>query len=433
MSPTLRVSLAAAIVTATLVRALTSDVVARPAFTGREKWTMAERTMLRSLSLASLDALPADPSNRYADDSAAAQLGRQWFFETRFSGNGQISCASCHKPDKGFQDSRPLGVGVGTAGRRTMPIAGASYSAWQFWDGRSDSQWSQALGPLESAVEHGGDRVAYAQVIAAEYRRPYESVFGPLPDLRGLPAHAGPVADTVRRLAWSRIPPTRQREISALYANMGKAIAAFERRIRLTPTRFDRYVDAELAHRPLAPADSLSVEEQAGLRLFIGKASCSNCHNGPLLTDNHFHNTGVPVVPGVTTPDSGRTVGVRQALSGEFSCVSRYSDAKPDDCEELRFAVTNGAELVRAFKTPSLRNAATRAPYMHAGQFRTLPEVLAHYNRAPTAPAGTSELKRLGLSVTELRQIEAFLATLVSSLDVPYTNDAPRSSTQPVH
>lgn len=430
---TLRVSLAAAIVTAAVIQLSTSGAASRQSSTGQVTWTKAERTMLRSLSLASLDALPADASNRYADDSAAAQLGRRWFFETKFSGNGQVSCASCHLPDKGFQDSRPLGKGVGTAGRRTMPIAGTAYSAWQFWDGRSDSQWSQALGPLESAVEHGGDRVRYAHVIAAEYRTGYESVFGALPDLRELPGQAGPVADTARRQAWSRIPATRQREISALYANMGKAIAAFERRIRFTPTRFDRYVDAELAHRPLAPGDSLSADEQAGLRLFIGRANCSNCHNGPLLTDNHFHNTGVPGVPGAALPDSGRAVGVRQALSGEFNCVSRYSDAKPDDCDELRFAVTDGAELVRAFKTPSLRNAATRAPYMHAGQFRTLPEVLAHYNRAPMSQAGTSELKRLGLRVTELRQIEAFLATLVSPLDVPFSNESPRSSPQPVH
>src|SRR5215208_5612123 len=116
----------------------------------RVSWTKQELAMLQSLSLGSLGPVPADPSNRYADDSAAAKLGHKLFFDTRLSSNGQVACATCHAPDKDFQDGRPLGVGVGTAGRRTMPVAGTAYSPWQFWDGRSDSQWSQALGPLES-------------------------------------------------------------------------------------------------------------------------------------------------------------------------------------------------------------------------------------------------------------------------------------------
>jgi cytochrome c peroxidase len=105
-------------------------------------------------------------------------------------------------------------------------------------------------------------------------------------------------------------------------------------------------------------------------------------------------------------------VGVRQALAAEFACTSRYSDAKPDDCAELRFATTEGEELVRAYKTPSLRGVADRAPYMHAGQIGTLTEVVDHYDRAPKSPAGHSELKPLKLSAKEKRQIEAFLRTV---------------------
>src|SRR5688572_6527717 len=168
------------------------------------RWTAEERETLRSLSLASLDPLPADPSNRYSDDTLAARLGRQLFFDTRLSSNGKVSCASCHVPSQDLQDGIPLGKGVGTAGRRTMPIAGTAYSPWQFWDGRADSQWAQALGPLESAVEHGGDRTQYAHVVATDptYRSGYERTFGRIPVLDGLPAYAGPVADTVRAAAW---------------------------------------------------------------------------------------------------------------------------------------------------------------------------------------------------------------------------------------
>jgi cytochrome c peroxidase len=283
-----------------------------------------------------------------------------------------------------------------------------------FWDGRRDSQWSQALGPLESAVEHGGTRTQYAHVVAEHYRGEYEAVFGKLPVLSGLPRDAGPVDDSARAKAWQRIPAARQDDISRVYANIGKAIAAYERGIGFTPSRFDRYVDAELAGRRHTSTDSLSLEEEAGLRLFIGKGSCANCHNGALLTDQHFHNTGVAVSRSVATPDSGRAAGVRQALAGEFSCTSKYSDAKEADCDELRFAVTEGEELVRAYKTPSLRNVAQRAPYMHAGQIATLEEVVSHYNAAPRAPFGHSELKPLRLSPMEQRQLVAFLRTLSS-------------------
>jgi cytochrome c peroxidase len=389
------------------------------------RWSEAERATLRSLSLASLGPLPADPSNRVADDTAAARLGHRLFFDARLSGTGTVSCASCHLPERDFQDGKPLGEGVGVAARRTMPIAGTAHGAWQFWDGRADSQWAQALGPLESAVEHGGDRTRYAHLVATAHRDEYEAVFGPLPELAGLPRHAGPVADTARAAAWRRIAPARRDDVTRVYANIGKAIAAYERRIGFAPSRFDRYVEAELAGRAHTSASALSRDEEAGLRLFIGKASCVNCHNGPLLTDQHFHNTGVPLPATALPPDSGRIVGVREALASEFRCTGKYSDASADDCEELRFAATEGEELVRAYKTPSLRNVAQRAPFMHAGQHATLDDVIAHYDAAPRAPFGHSELKPLRLSAAERRQIAAFLHTLTGPLAAPPGHLAP--------
>ena len=392
-------------------------------------WTKEERAMMRSLSLASLAPLSADPSNRFSEDSAAARLGQILFFDARLSANGKVSCASCHVPAQDFQDGRPLGVGVGTAGRRTMPVAGTAHSPWQFWDGRADSQWGQALGPLESPAEHGGDRVQYAHLIAKEYRSAYEAVFGPMPDVRGLPERAGPVPDTARAHAWARIAPVRQEEVSHLYANIGKAIAAYERKIEFAPARFDRFVETELAGRAHTPESAFSDDERAGLKLFVGKANCATCHNGALFTDNHFHNTGVPQSAKGAQNDSGRTTGVRGVMAAEFNCLSRYSDAKPEQCDELRFATTEGAELIRAYKTPSLRNVATRAPFMHAGQIASLGAVLAHYNAAAAAPAGRSELKPLHLSAMELRQLEVFLHTLSGPLAAaPELLSAPNES-----
>lgn len=356
-------------------------------------WSAEERATMQSLTLASLGPLPADPSNRYADLPAAARLGARLFFDTLMSGNGRVSCASCHQPELGFQDGIALGKGVGTAGRRTMPLAGTAYSPWQFWDGRADSQWAQALGPLESAVEHGGTRKQYANHLHANYRAEYRAVFGSEPDPQG--------------------------DVARVYANIGKAIAAFERRIAFTPARFDRFVAAELSGQAHNAESRFSDDERAGLRLFIGKANCSTCHNGALFTDDHFHNTGVAQSLDGAPNDSGRASGVLAASASEFNCLGKYSDAKPEECSELRFAVTEGEELLRAYKTPSLRNVVARAPFMHAGQIATMSEVLAHYNRAPHAPAGHSELKRLRLSAQELRQIEAFLHTLVSPVSFP--------------
>lgn len=360
---------------------------------GSATWSTEEREMLRSLSLASLGPLPPDHSNKYADMPAAVQFGARLFFDTTLSGNGRVSCATCHSPDRNFQDDLALGKGVGTADRRTMPVAGTANSPWQFWDGRADSQWAQALGPLESAVEHGGHRAQYAHMMRNKYRREYEAVFG--------------------------MAPGAESDVNRVFANIGKAIAAFERRIVFTPARFDRYVAAELSGQTHTDSSRLTADEVAGLRLFVGKANCSTCHNGALFTDDHFHNTGVAQSRVGAANDSGRITGVRAATESEFNCLSRYSDAKPEQCAELRFAVTDGEELVRAFKTPSLRNAVSRPPFMHAGQLATMRDVLSHYNRAPRAPVGHSELRKLRLSQNELKQIEAFLHTLVSPISYP--------------
>ena len=370
-------------------------------------WTEEELALVRSLSLDALPPFPADASNRVADDPRAAALGRALFFDTRLSANGEVACATCHLPDRQFQDDRSLGQGVGVTARRTMPIAGAAYAPFLFWDGRKDSLWAQALGPLESAVEHGGDRTRYAHLIADHYAAEYEAVFGPLPDLGSLPPHAGPVAEPATAAAWEALPEVRREAVNVVFSNIGKAIASYERTILPSETRFDRWVAAKDFPEP----GLLSEDEIAGLRLFLGEGECVNCHNGPLLTDNHFHNTGVPAVPGLPE-DLGRAAGVHLVQEDPFNCLGAYSDAAPGQCAELRFMADGNEELLRAFKPPSLRGAASRPPYMHAGQIGSLDAVLAHYATAPEAPQGHSELRPKDLTDAERAQIIAFLATL---------------------
>ena len=356
------------------------------------RWSDAEMQELGTLWIGALEPVPPDPTNRVADDPRAADLGRRLFFDTRLSSNGRVACATCHKPDQEFQDGTPLANGVGVTNRRTMPIAGTAYSPFLFWDGRKDSQWAQALGPLESPVEHGGTREQYAQVIADRYRAEYEEIFGMMPVLS-----------------------TRE-GATAVFVNIGKAIAAYERRVEYRPSRFDAYVEA-LIQTGRARQDVLIPDEVAGLKLFTGKANCTQCHNGPLFTNNEFHNTGIAAVP--TLPaDHGRLAGSADVLRDEFNCRSKWSDA-PGACKELEFMAVASHEQERAFKVPSLRNVAERAPYMHAGQLSSLAEVLDHYNRPPQAHAGHTELKPLKLNARELRQLEAFLRTLSGGTSAP--------------
>jgi cytochrome c peroxidase len=404
------------------------------AFTRTDTWTAADKAVLASMSLGSLPALPGDRSNAVADVPAAAALGKRLFADVRFSRNQAVACATCHAPDLQFQDGLPVGKGVGIGSRRTMPIAGAAYSPWLFWDGRKDSMWSQALGPLEDAVEHGSNRTRIAKILHARYRGEYEAVFGPMPDPAGLPDDAGPLGTAAERAAWQSMDPSRRKDVNRVFANLGKAIAAYERTLSPGESRFDRYVRAVVAgdregQQVLAP------HEIRGLRLFLGKGQCATCHNGPLFTDQHFHNTGVPPRE-PANPDHGRAAATAKVRRDEFNCMGAFSDAPQEACQELRFMATDDPNLRGAFKTPSLRNVALRAPYMHAGQFATLEEVVAHYAQSPAAAVGHSELAHAGqghaermpirLSDSETRDVAAFL----QALSGPIVESTPRQVVQ---
>jgi cytochrome c peroxidase len=373
-------------------------------------WSASELAALQSLHIDQLPAAAPDRSNAYERMPAAAALGKRLFFDARLSGNQQVSCASCHNPARQFQDGRALGQGMGTGARRSMPLAGSGRGAWLFWDGRKDSLWSQALGPLEDANEHGGNRLAFAGVVRQHYRREYEALFEALPALDGLPANASPNGTPAERAAWAGLSEAQRLAVSRIFANMGKAIAAYERTIAHGPSRLDAYTTATLRADPAA-AQLLNASEKRGLRLFIGKGDCISCHNGALLTDQHFHNTGVaPRDPG--RPDLGRAAAFAKVLADEFNCLGKFSDARPGDCQELQFIADRDPKMAGAFKTPGLRNVALRPPYMHAGQVGTLADVVRHYASAPRAAVGQTERKPVPFSEQDVADLVSFLGTL---------------------
>ena len=391
-------------------------------------FTEADKAFLSRFALKTLPPLPAAPSNRWADDLDAARLGRTLFFDTRLSANGNVACASCHQPARYFTDGRLRARGLGTTKRSAPSIVGAAYSPWQFWDGRKDSLWSQSLQPIEHVDEQGFSRVEVARVIAEHYASAYEAVFKVRPDwdsIRALPVPASPIGTPAARRHWRDLSVANRAAVNALFANIGKAIMAYERRLTLRPARFDRFLAAlgASANDRTALRKLFTEDEVKGLRIFMGRGNCASCHNGPLFTNFEFHNVGAPE-PDVRAVDLGRYAAIPALLADEFTCLSAYSDAKPEQCEEMRFLKRSGPELVGAHKTPSLRNVAETAPYMQAGQLATLEAVVAHYNRPrppffdpaqhPNRPH--FDILPLLLSDDEQRQLVLFLKTLTSPL-----------------
>ncbi len=380
-------------------------------------WTAPQLAQIHSLSLQSLPPVPPDPGNAVADHPQARQLGHAVFFDPRFSATGTISCATCHQPALDFTDGLPVSRAIGRSKRNAPSIISSVYSPWLYWDGRKDSLWSQALAPLEDPAEHGGDRLQYLRIVYADaaYRSLYEQLFGPMPDLADpqrfpLEAAAAPIANA----AWLAMQPRDRQAVNRAFANLGKTIAAYERLLLPGTSRFDRYA-ARLSGGQ-QPAADFSNWEKRGLALFIGAANCTQCHNGPLLTNNAFHNTGLLSVPG-HIPDKGR-VGALQGLRADpFNCLGEYNDATDRNCDELLYA-KDDKELVGAFRTPSLRNLARTAPYGHAGQHATLDAALQHYNQAPDAMIGHNEAKPLALWPWQIYQLRAFLESLQAPPDV---------------
>ena len=424
-----------------------------------ETWTDKEVNQIRNLWIGSLPSLPSSPTNAFADDPRAAALGQRLFFDKNLSDNGTVACSTCHNPDKAFTDGNALSEGRGTAPRNAPSIIGAAYHRSFFWDGRADSLWSQALGPLESAVEHGTNRILVAKTVYSNYRREYEAIFGAIQnfaDETRFPNQRASLENPAVRAAWNAMRPVDQQATLKVFVNVGKSIEAYERRLMPGVTPFDRFAEGLLESGDAEAIRALSNEAQSGLKLFIGKAGCVTCHSGSLMTDDGFHNTGVPINKDLGRADAGRALGVLKLLKSGFNCLSSFSDA-PKTCDSLlelqstskgfyppvegentatleRDTVTIPDDLVDSsnnsasstespmlgkFKVPGLRNISLTGPYMHAGQYFNLRQVIQHYVTAPEAALGETELKPVPLQNQEIEQLIAFLKTLEAAPVAP--------------
>jgi cytochrome c peroxidase len=325
--------------------------------------------------------IPADnPLTR-----AKIELGRQLFFDERLSSDNTVSCASCHDPMQGYGAESAFGIGVrGQLGGRNSPITyNRILSKAQFWDGRAGSLEEQAVGPIANPIEMGNSHEVCVQTIAAipGYEKQFKKIF----------------------------------EDGVTIDNVGKAIASFERALVTGPAPYDAYdaiarfeksfkdelefldeepelkekyeaLKAAAAERPMSEA------AQRGMVLFSGKANCAACHAGANFADEQYHNLGVGME--AKEPDLGR------------------------------FVVTKEEKDRGAFKTPTLRNVALSAPYMHDGSQKSLEEVIDWYDKGGHKnPWLSDKMKPLKLTVQEKVDLLAFMIEGLTG-EFPYVAQA---------
>jgi cytochrome c peroxidase len=377
----------------------------------------------RILQHSPLPPVPRDPGNAVDTLEPAAHFGQFLFFEKRLSPNGAFSCATCHRPDRNWTDGKQLSEGTSIGFRRTPSLWNVAYSRWYFWDGRADTLWSQALKPIEAGIEMNGSRVQVAFLISTDpdLRLAYTKIFGELPCLPPLEkirrsARPRPEDPTdPDQIAWNEMSKSDQDNINRIFSNVGKALAAYERHIVSRDAPFDRFVEGLRSH-DATQLNCISESAQRGLKLFVGTANCRQCHSGPSFSDGEFHNIRLPSLNAALSRDAGRFSGIDEVIKDEFNSAGIYSDGKPGAILDRLQAIKKSDHNWGEFKTPSLRNVAERAPYMHEGQLATLEDVLHYYSTLDDAlpPDHDQEqiLFPLNLSEEDIADLVEFLKTL---------------------
>lgn len=315
---------------------------------------------------------------------AAASLGEQLFFDARLSGDGTVSCATCHDPARAFTDGRPVSIGIGgRAGQRNAPtILNAMYNKTQFWDGRVDTLEQQAALPITNPFEMGSASIgdAIAKIAGdTDYQKQFIQAFG--------------------------------RSVNE--QDMLTAIATYERTLVSFDSPFDHFIAGD--------QNAISDAAKRGWESFNSKARCNLCHaltdNRPdvtVFTDNDFHNIGIGIIRHRVVPLAqkaehdlalGQLQGVDQAaIASEVSVLGR-------------FLVTKKQVDIASFKTPDLRNILVTGPYFHDGSQETLWDVVDHYNKGDglANPWLDQDISPLALTEPEIDDLVAFLVSLTSS------------------
>lgn len=394
-----------------------------------EEWEIVSR-------FGPLPAPRTNTTNRYADNEAAAVFGQRLFFEKAYANRilvsdgtlgaigdkGKVACVNCHDPEAYYSDTRSRpnasSLGITWTQRNTPSLVNAVYYTWGSWGGKDDNLWAQgSLGP-ESSQNFGSSRLEFVHIVFRKYRADYDALFPvPLdpaldpkhPNAARFPATGKPKSSAMAADgAWELMAAADRDIVNTIVSNCGKSFEAYERKLVSRDSALDRYIAGDHA--------ALTAGQKRGLKLFIGKAACVDCHSGPTFSDQDFHNTGVPQV-GAAVPqtDNGRYDDIRRTLSHDFTGAGKYSD-DPDFGAAKLAGMDPVDDMKGKFRTKSLRHVEKTGPYMHTGELTTLEEVVRFYNWG----GGTSNfagekhpaMVPLGLSFEEEADLVAFLKAL---------------------
>lgn len=326
--------------------------------------------------------LRADPGNRVSGQPLAIELGRRLFRDPRMSPVGYIACVSCHQPDRSFTDHRARAHGLADLPRNTPALANLRLQHWFGWGGSSDSLWMASIRPMLDAREFDGSPGTIARLFERdpELAACYRKVF-----------HVSPHRDPQRTMV-----------------NVGKALAAFEETLVTARTPFDAFRDA-LERGDAGAAASYPGAARRGLKLFVGPGQCVACHTGANFSDGEFHPGAEPAVGVPALGDTGRLEGASALKASRLNLSGPYND----DPRRANAAATRNLQVRESlrgqFRTPSLRNVANTAPYMHNGQFDDLRDALGH---AQHLRAGTAKAPAGPLQARQVQDLAAFVATL---------------------
>jgi cytochrome c peroxidase len=331
-----------------------------------------------------------DPGNRLSGRPMAIELGRRLFREPRMSPVGYIACVTCHQPDRAFTDLKPRAHGLGDLPRNTPALANLSQQRWYGWGGARDSLWMASMRPILDAREFDGSAASVQRPfeLVAELAECYRSVFG----------------------VSALVQPQRT------LVNVGKALAAYVETLVTERTPFDDFRDA-VVRGDAAAAAAYPAAALRGLKLFVGRAGCVACHNGPNFSDGGFHAGAAPAddlanAVAASLADTGRLDDARQLKASPFNLLGPTND----DGTRRNAAATRALRLSPdqrgQYRTPTLRNVAVTAPYFHSGQVERLTDALQHPTRLASTP---STLPAQPLEAGEVNDLAAFLGTLTDA------------------
>lgn len=342
--------------------------------------------------------VPNDPTNRASGKADAIEFGTRLFFDQRLSGEGKVACGSCHVPERNWTDNLRRGVGMTEVNRNTPPVINLRGGRWFGWDGGADSLWSQNLRPMLDQRELAASPHHVAQLVRND----------------------GQLACRYRK-AFGTPPPA---DDESVFVNVGKAIASFLETLTSGRTPFDQFREA-LARGDAPSSWSYSEPAQRGLKLFIGKGACTNCHSGPNFTSGEFFATGLSRFAPLGKPDAGRHDGALALIRSRFNLLGAYNDDASGASAARTRALAVEKQNFGEFKVPSLRNLVLTAPYGRDGSIETIAEVVRHYANLDPVRLHAKDGKPavpLDLTAREQTDLVVFLESL-STFSNPWRPD----------